>query len=77
MGSEVGGRSKSEGMYVYILYIADTLCGTAETNKPLQSNYTPTKKIFLIKKQFKKNNAIVTSRKYIYFTSYLDKVVKK
>ena len=38
----MGIESKKEYIYTYI-YIADSLCYTAETNRTLQMNYTPIK----------------------------------
>ena len=40
--AEVGGRLKSQGMYVYLQLISH--CCTAETNTTLQRNYPPIKK---------------------------------
>ena len=40
----VGGEGGSKGGDVCI-HRADSLCSTAEANTPLQSNYTPIKKI--------------------------------
>ena len=38
------GNPKKRG---YIIYVADSLCHTAETNTTFWSNYAPIKKIYL------------------------------
>ena len=40
MGDRVGGREVQEGGDMHIL-TADSHCSIAETNRTLQSNYTP------------------------------------
>ena len=39
---EVGGRSEKEGYMciIYIIYIADSHCCTAETNTTMESKYS-------------------------------------
>ena len=49
-----GGRHKREEIWGYMyVHIADSLCYTAETNTPLESNYTPVK---IFKKKTNRDN---------------------